>query len=112
MKPTIARDLTRANLAEFLDGDRERVYRALQQHGPATTRELANRSGIDLLNVRPRITDLVDVGLATCIGRTRANGTARAVEGIYQAISTETALSAAHELRQAQPEQALMHMET
>ena len=48
-------------------------------HGPCTTRQLAEKSAIDILNVRPRTTDLVQIGLVEMIGGGQ--------EGIYRARS-------------------------
>jgi len=47
-------------------------------HSPATTRELAEITGIDILNIRPRTTDLVKVGLVEMIDT-------RDGQGIYRA---------------------------
>lgn len=65
------------NLRAGLAGRRLQVYWAWVAHGPATTRELAARSGLPLLTVRPRTTELVNTGLV------RLDGVA-AGEGIYR----------------------------
>jgi hypothetical protein len=58
------------------------VYTAWLAHGPSTTRRLAEASGIDILNVRPRTTDLVHMGLVRLCGS--AGG-----EGIYAACTRD-----------------------
>lgn len=66
----------------LLTGQRMAVYRAWIAHGPATTRELAARSGINLLNVRPRTTELLQAG-ALVEAEEQPDGT----EGRYQVRS-------------------------
>lgn len=56
------------------------VLRELAVHGPCTTRQLAQLSGRDILSVRPRITDLKDLGLVVLSGREGG-------EGIYAVAS-------------------------
>lgn len=59
---------------------RASVYEALLEHGPCTTRELAQACGIDLLTVRPRITELAQLGFVVCDG---GHGN----EGVYSALT-------------------------
>jgi hypothetical protein len=76
------RNLTFQGLRDRLDESKREVYTAWVVHGPGTTRELAEKSGIDLLTFRPRTTDLGKVGLVrVCGGR---NG-----EGVYEAVPRE-----------------------
>lgn len=56
------------------------VYEAWVVYGPGTTRQLAIKSGIDLLTFRPRTTDLCDLGLVELVDSERGS------EGIYQAV--------------------------
>lgn len=72
------------------------VYEALLEHGPCTTRELARECGIDLLTVRPRMTDLVQLGFAECIDT-------QGHEGRYRAL-TLTEDERAHNERQSKLE--------
>jgi hypothetical protein len=65
------RNATFDSLRESLDARRIEVYRAWQAHGPCTTRELAQKSGIDLLTVRPRTSELLLLGLVTVSGHQR-----------------------------------------
>ncbi len=62
MKPVDFRNATFDTLATYIVGQRERVFKAWGMHGPCTTRELAQRSGIDVLNIRPRTTELETLG--------------------------------------------------
>ncbi len=82
MKPIDYRNTTWDQVQEQLVDLRKDVYRALTAHGPCTTRQLAERSGIDLLNVRPRVTELYQLGLVDL-----ANPESGGSEGIYQAVN-------------------------
>lgn len=63
MNSTDVRDSNFSSLRQrVLTGQRMQVYRAWIDHGPGTTREIAHRSGIDILNVRPRTTELLQAG--------------------------------------------------
>lgn len=54
-----------------LVGDRLRVYEAWLMWGPCTTRQLAEKTGIDILTLRPRTTELYQLELLVveCGGR-------------------------------------------
>lgn len=79
MKPTTHRDATFRDLKNKLICLRLSVWEALGQHGPCTTRELARECGIDLLTVRPRVTELVKLGFAVCEDLEGHEGTYRAL---------------------------------
>jgi hypothetical protein len=64
MKPTDYRDMTWEEVKEHLVEDRLRVYHGLQMWGPCTTRQLAGLIGMDLLTVRPRMTELCQMDFA------------------------------------------------
>lgn len=76
---TELRDQVFRNLQERLSGLRLRVWENLTIWGPTTTRILAQRSGIDILTVRPRVTELVECGLAELTEM-------RDGEGVYVAV--------------------------
>lgn len=68
------RSISRENWDELRSGPllgetRAAVYRALLEGGAATTEELAARTRLPLLTVRPRVTELVQAGLAAAAGR-------------------------------------------
>ena len=65
-----------------LTGLRRRCYYELIERGPATTRALAARLGVDLLSVRPRVTELYQSGLVAC-------DQVQDHEGVYRALSQE-----------------------
>lgn len=69
------------------------VYEALLEHGPCTTRELSKASNIDLLTVRPRVTELVQLGFAICLDE-------GGHEGRYQALTIPEAEAAFKERKQ------------
>jgi hypothetical protein len=62
MDPIDFRDAQFADLQALLQGKRQAVLEAYRVHGPCTTRELSERSGLDLLLVRPRTTELLQLG--------------------------------------------------
>ena len=66
MEPVDYRNATWLEIQGKLEGHRARVYQALILHGPITTRDLSARIGIDILTVRPRVTELCQLGLARC----------------------------------------------
>lgn len=78
MKPIDFRDATWESVQGSMAGRLMEVYRAWVVYGEGTTRQLAQRSGIDILNVRPRTTDLFGIGLVELVG-------GNAGEGIYKA---------------------------
>lgn len=62
MKPVDFRNATFDSLAAYITGQRERVFQAWGAHGPCTTEELAARSGISILALRPCTTELHQLG--------------------------------------------------
>lgn len=95
MSPIDYRNTTWQDLQAHVVDLRLRVLSTLRQHGPCTTRELANLSGIDLLTVRPRVTELKDLGFVTLV-EDKATRTAAALrgysgQGVYRALSEEEA---------------------
>lgn len=86
--PETIRDMTWAQVRTACAGDRLTIWRAmLELSRGSTTREIAAHTGLPLLTVRPRVTELCDMGLVYCCGRAR-NG--KISEGLYQA-QTEAA---------------------
>lgn len=79
MKPIDYRNTTWDEIQGRLKGEREAVYRGLRAHGPCTTRQLAEALGRDILAVRPRVTELFQLGFAAC-------GDEPGHEGIYRAV--------------------------
>ena len=82
------RNATWADLQATVQGKRLDVLNAFRTHGPCTTRDLAEKTGMDILTIRPRTTELVDLGLVVLQGDKRGS------EGIYAALSDEAALTA------------------
>jgi len=79
MKPIDLRNATWADIQERLTGDRMDVHTDLARRGPLTTRQLARAMERDILMVRPRVTELCQLGLVRLSGR---DGN----EGVYEAI--------------------------
>ena len=90
MQPTQIRDLNWQQLQGRVSGLRATVHEQLRLHGPCTTRQLAAKAGLDILTVRPRVTELVELGFAECTGRDGG-------EGIYRARSFQEAATAYEE---------------
>jgi hypothetical protein len=55
------------------------VLNAFRIHGPGTTREMARKSGLELLTFRPRTTELLELGLVELVDGVDG-------EGIYRAV--------------------------
>lgn len=96
MIPADIRNLTWDELRDLVSGPREMIYDWLRAYGPATTRAIAEGTGIDLLTVRPRVCELCQLGFAECLGR-------RGREGLYGARHLDLAEFRHHEAgREAQ----------
>ncbi len=78
INPAAVRDANWVTIRANLSAHLKAVYAAWVIHGPATTRALAIRAGIDILNVRPRTTDLAQLGLVECVGVDHGEGVYRA----------------------------------
>lgn len=86
MKPIDYRDETWESLQARLHADLIRALNGWRNHGPGTTREVARRSGIDLLTFRPRTTDLCHLGLVALV-----DDSTPAREGRYRALADDEA---------------------
>lgn len=88
MKSTDFRNANFEKLREsaWLAGKRWEVYCAFLNHGPMTTRQAAQASGIDLLTVRPRTTELLQAGF---VFEVLADGHQGTTEGVYVARTRE-----------------------
>lgn len=87
LKPAELRNLTWTQVLEHVTDDMQRVHSAWAEHGPGTTRQVAEKSGISLLTLRPRTTDLYQLGLVECIEH-------RGGEGVYAYRTTTEAAAA------------------
>lgn len=88
MRPIDLRNATWSEVLGHITEDMARVHAAWQQHGPGTTRQVAERSGLSLLTLRPRTTDLYKLGL---VELTDQAGN----EGVYEYRHSAEALAAA-----------------
>ena len=82
MKPIDFRNEKFASLRDRLHNSRAQVYLAWVKHGPGTTRQVAERSRIDILTLRPRTTELLQMGALTVEGSAHEPG-----QGVYRARS-------------------------
>jgi predicted transcriptional regulator len=64
MIATYYRQMAWEDVQARLVDDRLAVYLALQMWGPCTTRQLARLMDRDILSVRPRVTELLQMGFA------------------------------------------------
>ena len=88
MKPIDYRNETWDDVRERVDLLRQAVYRAFEIHGACTTRQLAEKSCIDILTLRPRVTELCQLGLVELV-----NPDSRGGEGVYQAVPWVVAMA-------------------
>lgn len=88
MKPIDYRNETWADIQARLDLMRETVYRGYQIHGACTTRELADKMGLERDTVRPRNTELVELGYVE-LAYPDLPGRA----GVYQAVPLAVAIA-------------------
>ena len=93
--PKTIRDANWEQIRDHLAGPRQAVHAWLLAHGRATTNRIAQGTGISLLTVRPRVTELVQLGYAACTGRNFCR------EGIYEAVPVEQARAAHQAAHQA-----------
>lgn len=101
MLPTDIRDQTWDEIRGRITGQRLAVYEGYRAHGPCTTLHLASRICLSGYTVRPRTTELFQVGLVRLVGRDRG-------QGIYAAVTIEEARREHERRAQAKPEQMLM----
>jgi hypothetical protein len=67
MKAADFRNATWSEVLTHVQGDMLRVHEAWRRHGPGTTEEVAQRSGISIFTFRPRTTDLGKLGLVALV---------------------------------------------
>jgi hypothetical protein len=84
MKPIDFRNATWADLQGRLSRQRASAYGAWILQGPGTTAEVARKSGISILTLRPRTTELIQLGLI-CL----ADAQPRSREGVYRIRTAE-----------------------
>ena len=81
MEPLDHRNATWADLQMRVTGRRQQTLLALRKHGPCTTRALAAACAADVLAIRPRVTELIQLGLVQLVpGETRDH------QGVYRAL--------------------------
>lgn len=90
MKPIDYRNATFAEIRDRIAGDRARVLEAWRVHGPCTTEDLAARSGIPILTLRPRTTELRQLGFVILAA-------GKGHSGVYRSATADEALAFFHE---------------
>lgn len=93
MIPADIRDAKWTEIEKQVTGQREMVYTSLLACGRCTTDALAAHMHKSVLSVRPRVSELYDLGLVALVGKDGHNG-------IYEAIPVFVARQA-HEQRRA-----------
>lgn len=102
MRPIDYRNATWADIQAQLTARRLDVLEGLRRHGPCTTRELAAAMGWDILHVRPRVTELVQLGFAEVVPTAHGpQSSAPAREGVYRARTEPEAWDAFHAARES-----------
>lgn len=94
MNPIDLRNATWEDLQDRVTGLRRMVLDAYRVLGATTTRRLATLAAMDILTVRPRTTELVQLGLLRLKSQS-------GLEGVYEALSDAEAKALFAE-RQAQ----------
>lgn len=102
MKAIDYRNATWASMQASLSGIREQVYHAFEKHGPGTTREISIKAGISILTLRPRTTELVQLGFIEVLG-----GSDDGREAVYISVPVEL-VRERFEFWKAQPVQGEM----
>lgn len=69
MKPIDCRNETWKDVMLRMSKMRLRVYEIVSQFGPGTTEQLAMASGMSILSLRPRVTELHDMGMVDMVGK-------------------------------------------
>lgn len=85
MKAVDYRNETWAQVRGRLVGSRMAVLELWRRYGPCTTAELARRSGRAVLTIRPRTTELLELGFVALASDERGP------EGRYMAVAEGTA---------------------
>lgn len=101
MKPIDYRNATWDDVRSRLTTDRLAVLEALREHGPCTTRELAAEMDWDVLSVRPRVTELVQLDFVEIYVPSTPTRREGPREGLYMARSNDEAMETFHTRRQA-----------
>jgi len=91
MTPVDFRNETFAAVQGRISGQRAAVWSAWLKHGPCTTAELAERSGLSILTLRPRTTELCELGFVRLADAQTTKG-----EGTYCAVSATEAAAHFH----------------
>lgn len=85
MKAIDYRKATWDHVRAHLSGLRQQVYDAFVRYGAGTTREISSKAGISILTLRPRTTELVQLGFVEILG-----GDETGREAIYVAVPVLT----------------------
>lgn len=100
MKPIDYRNHTWDHVKAHLSGLRMQTYTAFVHYGPGTTREISERARISILTLRPRTTELLQLGFIEVLG-----GTDDGREAVYIAVP-ESIAESRFEWFKTQPVQA------
>jgi hypothetical protein len=100
MKAIDYRNNTWEHVKANLSGLRMQVYTAFVHYGPGTTWQIADKAGISILTLRPRTTELLQLGFVEVM-----DGSENSREAIYVAIPEALAKSR-FEWHKNQPVQA------
>jgi len=106
MKPIDFRNETFAGIQNRISGSRACVLEAWRTFGPCTTEQLAERSRLSLLSLRPRTTELFQLGYV-CLADAQESG----LEGTYRVrTQPEHAAWVAREIEKARNPQTEMNL--
>jgi hypothetical protein len=84
MKAIDYRNHTWEALRSRLSGLRMQVYTAFVHHGPGTTWQISDKSGISILTLRPRTTELLQLGFIEIL-----EGSENSREAVYVSVPVD-----------------------
>jgi len=94
MKPIDYRNETFAAIKERLTGDRLRMLEGYRIYGPCSSRELSARLPMSILTVRPRTTELYQLGYLVCLEIDRQPSTVdRGRDSVFRVATEVEALA-------------------
>lgn len=103
-QPVDYRNATWDEIQHNLTAMRRKVYELWLSHGPGTTAEVAEKTGMSILTFRPRSTELYQMGLLELLPEKKSG------EGVYKAIPERNAELRTRNRQEKLAEQTLFNL--